>query len=93
MKTIYKYPIAITRFQSIYVQPKAKPVHVGLDPQGQPCIWCEAETAANERELLDIFVIGTGHELSCEARNHIGSFVQGLFVWHIYTPLRPTRHD
>jgi hypothetical protein len=82
MKTVYKYPIGITRYQVVNTFKDAVPVHVGFDPQGQPCIWMEVDTA-NPPENFAVNVIGTGHEVP-KNTNHIGSFVQGPFVWHVY---------
>jgi hypothetical protein len=84
MKTIYKYPIEITDEQEIKPPQFAKPLHVGLDPQGQPCIWLEVDTE-NDPKTMRIYVIGTGNPLPEYTAFHAGSFVQSPFVWHVYT--------
>lgn len=86
MKTIYKYPIKIQDFQEVRVLKGGVPIHAGLDPQAQLCVWCEVDASKEATEPLHIFVIGTGHSIPDRARIHLGSFVQGLFVWHIYHP-------
>jgi hypothetical protein len=82
MKTIFKYPIGILRYQVVNSFQGAKPVHVGFDPQGQPCIWMEVDTQ-NPPENFVVNVIGTGHDLPTLGA-HAGSFLQGPFVWHVY---------
>lgn len=86
MKTIYKYPIAIEGFQSIEIVKGGVPIHAGLDPNGVPCIWCEVEAGRVRQEPLHVFVVGTGGPMADRSTQHIGSFVQDSFVWHIYTP-------
>lgn len=84
MKTIFKYPIGITRYQVVNMPAGAKPVHVGYDPQGMPCIWAEVDTTQPD-ENFEVNVIGTGHEMNQKTPNvHIGTFVQGPYVWHVY---------
>ena len=86
MRKIYKYPIRITDKQEIPVYKadgtRSKIVYAGLDPTGQPCIWVE-HFPGNYREAWQVRVIGTGHEIA-GALEHVGSFVQDPFAWHVY---------
>jgi len=84
MKTIHKYPIAITDRQDVTMPRSAGIVHVGLDPNGHPCIWAMVETG-NPMEDVAILIIGTGNPIPDDAGYHFGSFVQGPFVWHVYS--------
>jgi hypothetical protein len=84
MKTIFKYPITITRFQSVEMPDGAKPIHVGLSPDGTPCIWAEVNT---ENPIINhsVNVVGTGHDITnLTFKRHVGTFLQGPFVWHVY---------
>jgi len=83
MDTIYKYPIAITDKQSILVPSQAKFLHVGLDPSEIPCLWYQVNPD-NPKENITIYVVGTGGVIPLGAR-HLGTLVQGSFVWHIFT--------
>lgn len=83
MKTIYKYPIEITDEQEIQIPFGATVIHAGLDPQGTPCVWAMVETR-NSPEPVSIFVVGTGNSLPFVPESHVGSFVQGQFVWHVF---------
>lgn len=86
MRTIYKYPLEITDEQvikiSLFKYICESIVRVDLDPLGQPCIWCEVETTSKPLPVI-IFIVGTGNPIPDEAK-HIGSFIQGPFVWHVY---------
>ena len=86
MRTIYKYPLDISNSQIIEVRKEAgttpKIVHVGLDPSGIPCVWMEL-TPGTYTEKYEIHIIGTGERVSGPL-DHIGSFVQDRYVWHVY---------
>lgn len=81
MKTIYKYPIQIDKEHEILTVEGAEIIHIGLDPNGKPCIWCEVEII-NKPEKWEIAVIGTGHTVP--DGKHVGSFVDAPFMWHVY---------
>jgi hypothetical protein len=83
MKTIWKFPIKITDYQVLTVPINWEPIHVGLDPQGTPCIWAEVDSE-KKTEPCNIYVYGTGHQADIDTQVHIGSLVQGPFVWHVY---------
>jgi hypothetical protein len=82
-RTIYKYPLSIVDMQVIYEIRLDRVLHVGLDPQGTPCVWCEVNNVERQSQLV-IYIVGTGNEVPAGATDHIGSFVQGPFVWHVY---------
>lgn len=82
MKTIYKYPIEIVDKQIIKFD-RSKVVHVGLDPQGTPCIWAEYCSIYPPSDHF-VYIIGTGNPMPEITLRHIGSFIQGPFVWHVY---------
>lgn len=92
MKTIYKYPLKTTTKQTITNDPIEKLLHVGVDPQGVPCVWAEVDTehitlmnAAKVNSPTTVYVIGTGEEIPCNAEAYLGSFVIGQYVWHVYS--------
>lgn len=56
---------------------------VGFDPAGVPCLWAIVDperSAASET----IRIVGTSRPIPPNVRRHIGSFVQGPFVWHAF---------
>lgn len=84
MKTIYKEPLTITDKQTFVCPGKFLAVtHVGLDPQGVPCIWFALERGYPDTKIT-VYVVGTGHPLPDGNCMHVGSFVQSPFVWHIF---------
>lgn len=85
MNVIYKYPIEITGHQIIKLPRAAVLLHVGLDPNGTPCLWAKINKNMPEEDK-PIYIFGTGHVIPKELNiQHIGSFVQTPFVWHVFT--------
>lgn len=79
---IYKYPIQIAGPQELKMPRGMTPLHVGLDPIGVPCIWAKVEPES-EIHGYTVWVCGTGHDAP-EDFLHIGTFIQGPFVWHVF---------
>jgi hypothetical protein len=90
MKTIWKFPFEITDKQLIEMPAGAHIVHVGFDPNRTPCLWAEVDPGPRvPRVQRTIYVFGTGRELAFgerEVGQHLGTFNDGPFVWHIYAP-------
>lgn len=85
MTKIFKYPIHKYPSQSepkISMPKGSLVVHVGFDPNQQVCIWAQVDPNAPMEEV-SIQVVGTGHECP-EGHYHIGSFLDGPFVWHVF---------
>jgi len=79
--TIWKFPIEIKDKQIVPMPKGAKIIKAGLDPTGHPCIWAVVDV--NKKPVnREIYVYGTGQEIQRE--NHIGSFIDGSFVWHVF---------
>jgi hypothetical protein len=85
MKTVWKFPLRIADHQVVEMPAGAHVVHVGLDPGGQPSIWATVDTT---KAIIGhaMFVIGTGQQIPDGDNRHIGSFVDGSFVWHVWQP-------
>lgn len=95
-KTVYKYPLRMDGPTEIEL-PVAlhKPVHFDIQStEGQvwlhsatPTLWVEqwlpeeGEEFRTEKVVFEIF--GTGHHIPVGAL-HIGSVIDGAFVWHLY---------
>jgi hypothetical protein len=83
MTVIYKYPILITDLQTITLPSGATFVKVGLDPQGQICLWAIVDPELPvTREYIHIR--GTGQPLTDLPTRYLGSFNDGPFVWHVF---------
>lgn len=83
VKTIYKYPIWTADGQTVMLPKEFQVIHVGLDPQGTACLWAIVEPT-QETKPEELYLVGTGNPLPPQATRHLGSFVQGSFVWHAF---------
>lgn len=79
MKRIFKYGLVHGRM--VFWRKPGKVIHFGLDPNGLKCIWVEAETDKPEIRT-ELITAPTGGEVP--AGVHLGTIVEGQFVWHIY---------
>ena len=87
MIKIYKYPIEITHVQTIEMPAWPQILHVGLDPKGIPCVWAKVDIGKDVEEF-EIHIYGTGHPVSEESCNYLGSFNLRSFIWHVFSPFR-----
>lgn len=83
MKTIWKFNLAAEEKQTVKMPYNSKPVHVGLDPSGELCLWAEVDP---DNQLFDeiFYIVGTGCTIPYEVVKHIGTIVQGWYVFHVY---------
>jgi len=82
-RTVWKFELAIEDEGTVVKLGAPKPVLVGLDPFGVQCVWIEHDTDSPV-EIHRYHVHGTGHPIG-DGETHVGSFVSGQFVWHVYT--------
>lgn len=80
---IYKYPFKIEDAPQVELPCGHQILHVGLDPGGKPCLWALVSPDANTR-MVQLYIVPTGGEEPAQASKHLGSFVQGPFVWHVF---------
>lgn len=81
--TIWKFPIAIAGHQTIEVPDPAKVLHVGFDPAGTPALWILVNPDL-PKHSLPVFVVGTGDKKPLSAANYVGTFVEDIWVWHVF---------
>jgi thioredoxin reductase len=84
MTTIYKYQLEIVDEQTLELPYDSTFIHVGLDPNGLPCIWATVDTEQQGRSVKTIFIVGTGRPIPDAAFFYLNSFNQGQFVWHVF---------
>lgn len=83
MRTIYKYPLEITRRQEIATFRNCRVIHVG-EQSGQLILWLLVDTKAEWIDL-PVFVFGTGHPLPDAEFHHVGTVcMSDGFVWHVF---------
>ena len=84
MRTIYKYPLQITDYQTILIPEFALFTHIAMQ-YDKPTLWLEVDTS-KPVESINILCFGTGMEIpeSMELF-HLGTVIDGDFVWHFYS--------
>ncbi len=87
MKTIYKYPLPNEDSSGIPMPIGADILHVGLDTEGTPCVWALVNPDAT-KAVMQFEVFREGYWIpprkDYQCRVHLGSFPQGLFMWHVF---------
>lgn len=86
MKEVWKFTLSPDNSAKMEVPVGAKPLFVGLDPSGTPCLWMEVDPLAM-REAFPHVIVGTGHPIPPKATTYLGSFVlsKEMLVFHVYT--------
>lgn len=83
MKTIWKFPLAVTDKQTVSM-PKGSRILSANEQHGQVCIWALVNTEA-EREEKSIAIVGTGNPFTLdESWKFVDSVQQSFFVWHVF---------
>lgn len=81
MMTIYKYPFAIEDRFVLRMPAGTRILHVETQG-GTPCLWALVDTTHHEVGWV-FRIYGTGHPIA-EAGDHVATFQQGPFVWHMF---------
>lgn len=81
MKVVYKYYLSMLEAKQVEVSIDSKVVLVGVQ-KDRLCIWIETNIHAWQVERK-FEVYGTGLRIY-DRRNHVGSFQDGEYVWHVY---------
>ena len=86
MKTIWKYEIPVTDVVELSMPKDAHilPKVAAVAPN-RLNVWAVVDPA-NELEIRQFLVVGTGNPLPEEASIWIGTVVTGPFVWHLFEP-------
>lgn len=85
IRTIWKFELQLVGPTALEVKEGAKVVHVGVDPEGKPCVWIELDPSSGQSATLELAIFGTGHPIPDAVSHHVGSFMEaGRFMWHVY---------
>jgi hypothetical protein len=90
MLTVHKYPFTVDDRVSIAMPQGAMILRVECQG-GTPCVWALVDPEAPS-EMRRFHVFGTGHPIDLETRKvgeHVATFQQGPFVWHVFKNLEP----
>lgn len=88
MRTIWKFPLLVTKVTTVEAPRTAKVALVALDPDsGAPAVWLELDPEAARIERL-FEIQPTGGRVEGDGGFpddiHVGSVVDRTFVWHVY---------
>lgn len=78
MRTVYKYNI--TQNQTFVAFKDYIPRHVGIDNEGELCVWLEVETN-NKQTIVEVKVVGTGQEIDFAIEYKSASHQQPFGDW------------
>ncbi|MCY4128801.1 MAG: hypothetical protein OXG15_06110 [Gammaproteobacteria bacterium] len=88
MRSIWKYQLNRENTEQVITMQKGfVPLHVGLDPAGDMCIWGLVDEQAPLCNCR-VIVYGTGG-LTLDSHDtilsdYVGTVHDGLFVWHVF---------
>jgi hypothetical protein len=84
--TIYKYPFPIHDSFTLEVPDNFKILKVEVQHY-TPCIWM---MVAVDRPKITIKfrLYGTGHKVESDWDDHVATFQQGNFVWHLFRDMK-----
>jgi hypothetical protein len=87
MKSVWKFPVAITDEQTIQLPRGSEPLTVQLQG-GEPFLWARVDPSA-EMAAFAVRLTGTGHPLEDDVGKYAGTFQMhgGDLVFHVF--LRP----
>ena len=86
MKAIWKYPLKIESKQTLEM-PGTGPKLLSVQMQaGVPCLWAVVEPNSEQKSVVVIDIVGTGHILEEDdtERYFLGTVQQGGLVWHVF---------
>jgi len=79
---IWKYPLLVTDEQLVTMPEYSIPLFV--EKQNETlCIWVKVDPTQKSIEQT-IRVYGTGHPMSVNHERHVGSVIDGEYVWHVF---------
>jgi hypothetical protein len=83
-QTVYKYPISFQEDRRVGMPEGAVVVAVGLDGNGEPCVWALVDPDKPVVAPMRKFgIYGTGGRVP-DFWEYRGTFFQLPFVWHVF---------
>lgn len=81
-RTVFKYPVNLRR-RTTRLCLSGPIVHIGVQPDGVDSIMVWAESGVHKPTTRLFQAVGTGGAVP-EDSEHVGSVIDGAFVWHLY---------
>ena len=82
MRRVYKYPIQLSDMVELSMPAGARVLLVAAQ-HGVGTMWAEVDDLALY-EVRRFRIFGTGHAIPDDSLIHVGSFLDGDFVWHLF---------
>ncbi len=82
-KEIWKYTLEVNDYVTISVPHGAEVLHFD-NQNGKPTVWCLIEPNVTIREALNFRLAGTGHKITDDIIQHIGTSFFGDLVFHLF---------
>lgn len=82
MQTIFKYPLGFSAANHLDMPVGSRPVMVAMQ-NGQVTMWAQVDPDFETTTKRDFVVAGTGHPVP-DDYVHVGSCMDGMFVWHVF---------
>ena len=83
MNVVWKYILAKGELQYISMPTGSKVLSVQTQ-DGVPCLWALGDPSKSHKPRM-IRILGTGFQSAdVHAHQYVGTFQQGLFVWHVF---------
>ena len=84
IRAVWKYPLDLASSQTLALPVGAEIIHVGIDRFNAICMWATVNPKVTNTEHRVFNIVGTGAVELTDAMTHVGSVVQGDFVWHVF---------
>jgi hypothetical protein len=86
VQSVYKYPISATAETRMLMPESAAVVAVGLDMNGDPCVWVLVDPELPKIEERVFSIRSTGSRVPATSK-FCGTFFEMPFVWHVFEEL------
>lgn len=85
MRTVWKYEFPIDRIAGDVEMPEgARIIHVDQQREMVATWWAEIPDPTAPLVARTFVVVGTGHTIPGDGLTHVGTVLDGPFVWHLY---------
>lgn len=82
MRVVWKYQFAVNDEVRLLLPESHQIVHVETQ-QAIPTLWVLVDPDSPD-SMRTFYVRGTGHPVE-DGLEHVGTFISGSFVWHVFT--------
>ncbi len=84
MKRVYKYPFPILDDVRLALPVGARIIKVATAGVGAANLWAIVDPSIEAKSMLELRIVGTGHDFDDANLRHIDTIFDGPFVWHVF---------